>query len=226
MKEIQNPKLLEDEFGIKFDNENNNNNNSTPIKSHSVSKFKIKKRKKKIKKNENENIPIISNDENIDNNIPERNQMMITNFVTTKKNCDIPKIDTKDGTKLKITATYGDENEHSNEKKMKELLKNKEKKNKKEKKISTQNLLRDLNMLSNKEEEYNFEFLNKFEKFDNETDSMFNLFINVPTNNNNKRINDSKKKDENKNDELNSNEKKKDNELLFLNTIENLNNFM
>ena len=59
---------------------------------------------------------------------------------------------------------------------MNELNKIKKSKKGKKVKMSTQNLINDLNNLDKNGNEYDFEFLNKYEKFDNETNSMFDLF--------------------------------------------------
>ena len=94
-----------------------------------------------------------------------------------KKNNKEEKIDNGKENIIKISKEYGENNNNSALKKINELVVKKEEKNKKEdkkKRMTTQNLLENLNNLDKNEEVYNFEFLNKYEKFDNETNSIFN----------------------------------------------------
>ena len=236
LKEIENEKVLEEEFDIKM------SRNVTPQKSKSLSKNKKKKKKKNAKKlNKNNsdmeyhNISKISNkiqnnndNENINDNnnyMTDKTQLRITDFTTMKKNNNEKKIFEEKDDKFCVTAVYGGKNDNSTEMKMNELKKRSKKK--KIKKISTQNLLNDLNNMEKSEEEYNFEFLNKYEKFDNDTNSMFDLF-NVPKKNdimnldkNNKNRNNIMIADKNE-----DNRNNKNSELKFLNTIEDLNNFL
>ena len=107
------------------------------------------------------------------------------------------------------------------------ILKKKNEKMKKNKKISTQNLLKDLNDMNKNEEEYNFEFLNKYEKFDNETNSMFDLFN---ANKKNDKITLNKYNENSDNniatDKKENNRIDKNSDLKFLNAIEDLNNLL
>lgn len=236
LKEIENEKVLEEEFDIKM------SRNVTPQKSKSLSKNKKKKKKKNAKKlhknnsdMEYHNISKISNkiqnnnnNENVNdkiNDMTDKTQLRITDFTTMKKNNNEKKIFEEKDDKFCVTAVYGGKNDNSTEIKMNELKKMSKKK--KNKKISTQNLLNDLNNMEKSEEEYNFEFLNKYEKFDNDTNSMFDLF-NVPKKNdimnldkNNKNMNNTMIADKNE-----DNRNNKNSELKFLNTIEDLNNFL
>jgi len=86
--------------------------------------------------------------------------------------------------------------------------------------------------LDKNEEEYNFEFLNKYEKFDNDTNSIFDLF-NAPKKNkdnsdmnNNRNAGESILGDHNQNNKIDNNEKNNNSGLMFLNTIEDLNNLL
>ena len=74
------------------------------------------------------------------------------------------------------------------------------------------------------EEEYNFEFLNKYEKFDNETNSIFDLFNAPKQNNKKKENNDEIQVDNKQNNKIDNNNNK--NDLMFLNAIEELNNLL
>ena len=188
---------------------NNNDNNATP---------EFNKEQKNIFDNDNFNI----------NNNGDKTQMKITNFTTDKKNIESNK-------KLKVSAVFGEDNVNSAGNKMNELNKNnKNKKSKKGKKVkmSTQNLINDLNNLDKNGNEYDFEFLNKYEKFDNETNSMFDLFTapkknkSILVNDNifdgNNKINISK----NKKEENNNKENIPQSDLGFLNAIEDLNKYL
>ena len=234
LKEIEKGNILEEEFNIKM------SKNVTPKKSKSLSKNKKKKNQrngKKLKKNksdlENDNISKISNKIKNDNDeknmeeLPDKSQLRITDFTTTKKNKNNENIIIdKNDEKFRITAEYGEKNDNSNENKM-NILKKKNEKIKKNKGISTQNLLNDLNDMNKNEEEYNFEFLNKYEKFDNETNSMFDLF-NANKKNDKKTLN---KYNENSDhnvatDKKENNRNDKNSDLKFLNAIEDLNNLL
>lgn len=236
MKEIEKQNVLENEFDIKI------NENVTPKKSKSLSKNKKKKKQKNGKKNKNKTTDLdidnnleVSNKYNLDTaESTDKTQLKITKFTTHKLNDNKAIINDEKNDKFRISEVYGEDNVHSTEKKMNELYKKKGKKSKKEnknnKKISTKKLINDLNNLDNNEEEYNFEFLNKYEKFDNDTNSIFDLFNapkqkknNIKTDNiidGNNYINNNK---ENKNE---NNETNKNTDLMFLNTIEDLNNLL
>ena len=237
MKEIEKQKVLENEFDIKL------NESTTPKKSKSVSKIKKKKRQKNDKKQKNNKNKL--NSSNDDDNLELKNdaavfvdktQMKITNFTTMKKNKENAPVlkENNENQKLYVSAILGEENDKSTEKKINELLKKKDKKNqnKKTNKISTQNLINDLNNLEKNEDEYNFEFLNKFEKFDNDTNSIFDLF-NAPKknknnndSNNNKNTGENNLGDPNQNNKIDNNAKNNNSGLMFLNTIEDLNNLL
>ena len=227
MNEIENQKVLENQFDIHLSKK------ISPNKSKSLSKNKKKKNQKNGKKGKKNNNSNLENNINIEpfkhnNNgieLSDKTQLKITNFTTTKKNNEKKNIEKDDISN--ISPIKGEENANSKENKneMFEIKEKKRKKdNKKTKKISTQNLINDLNNLD-KNEEYNFEFLNKYEKFDNDTNSIFDLF-NAPNNkNNHNNINDKKIGDNNLLD-TNKNEKEKNTDLMFLNKIEDLNNFL
>ena len=160
----------------------------------------------------------------------DKTQLKITNFIDTKKNNKEKMINDD---KFLVTAVYGEENNKSTEKKLDQLekkYKRSKKENKKNKNISTQNLINDLNDLEKNGEEYNFEFLNKYEKFDNDTNSIFDLFIAPKQKNDNqaidKRIDDSNFLDFNKNDKKENNKNNKNSDLMFLNTIEDFTNLL
>ena len=232
MKEIVKQKVLENEFDIQI------NDNMTPKKSKSLSKNKKKRSKKNEKKHKKKNSDMeniynskISN--KLQNDVDEqqdKTQLKITNFIATKKN-NKEKMIIDD--KFVVTSVYGEDNNKSTEKKLDQLekkYKKSKKENKKNKKISTQNLINDLNDLEKNEEEYNFEFLNKYEKFDNDTNSIFDLFI-APKQKNDKqaidkKIDDSNFLDFNKNNKKENNENNKNSDLKFLNTIEDFTNLL
>ena len=246
MKDLENQKVIEKEFDIKL---NGASPSPSPVPSRSPTPEKKIKKKKKIirkknKKNEfyendtnnnnnatpefnSEHKDIINNENN--NNNEDKSQMKITNFTTDKKNIE----ENNKNKKLNVSAIYGEDNVNSGGNKMNELNKIKKSKKGKKVKMSTQNLINDLNNLDKNGNEYDFEFLNKYEKFDNETNSMFDLFtapkknknnissdnifdgnnlmMNINNNNNNKKEN-------------NENEPKSD--LGFLNAIEDLNKYL
>ena len=232
MKEIENKenqKVLENEFDIKLNN--NNESTITPKKSKSFTKNN-NKNKKKRKKNKKENSDINintknNNDINKDNintnsdNDGDKSQMKITSFTRDKKDLG--------NEKFHISAIFGDDNVNSTGNKMKELNKAKKSKKVKKVKISTQNLLNGLDNLDKNGNEYDFEFLNKYEKFDNETNSMFDLFT-VPKNKNNitheNIFEGDKKLNMSKNNEMDNNENNNKAELGFLNAIEDLNKYL
>ena len=231
MKEIEKQNILENEFDI------HTSKIPSKIKSKSLSKHKKKKQKngRKHKKNNSdleigEKLDISDNNINNIGEISDKTQLRITNFTTMKKNNKEEKIDNGKENIIKISKEYGENNNNSALKKINELVVKKEEKNKKEdkkKRMTTQNLLENLNNLDKNEEVYNFEFLNKYEKFDNETNSIFDLF-NAPKQNNNK-INDKNNNvgislDKNQNNKIDNSENKSD--LMFLNAIEDLNNLL
>ena len=154
--------------------------------------------------------------------------MKITNFTTDKKNIE----ENNKNKKLNVSAIYGEDNVNSGGNKMIELNKIKKSKKGKKVKMSTQNLINDLNNLDKNGNEYDFEFLNKYEKFDNETNSMFDLFTAPKKNKNNissDNIFDGNNLMMNINNN-NNNNKKENNEpksdLGFLNAIEDLNKYL
>ena len=240
MKDIENQKLIEKEFDIKL---NPNTTPKSPIKSRSPTptkrnKNRKKNHRKKNKKLENsdnendlnnsampelnkENKDINENDNNNDN--VDKTQMKITNFTTDKKN--------NDESKFHVAKIYGENNINSGDNKMNELIKIKKSKKRKKVKISTQNLINDLNDLDKNENEYDFDFLNKYEKFDNETNSMFDLFT-APKKNkaniNGQNIfeGDNSLNNNNKNNKVENNENNQKSDLGFLNAIEDLNKYL
>ena len=240
MKDIENQKLIEKEFDIKL---NPNTTPKSPIKSRSPTptkrnKNRKKNHRKKNKKLENsdhendinnsampelnkENKDLNENDNNNDN--VDKTQMKITNFTTDKKN--------NDESKFRVAKIYGENNINSGDNKMNELNKIKKSKKRKKVKISTQNLINDLNDLDKNENEYDFDFLNKYEKFDNETNSMFDLFT-APkknkTNINGQNIfeGDNSLNNNNKNNKVENNENNQKSDLGFLNAIEDLNKYL
>ena len=149
--------------------------------------------------------------------------MKITNFTTDKKN--------NDESKFRVAKIYGENNINSGDNKMNELNKIKKSKKRKKVKISTQNLINDLNDLDKNENEYDFDFLNKYEKFDNETNSMFDLFT-APKKNkaniNGQNIfeGDNSLNNNNKNNKVENNENNQKSDLGFLNAIEDLNKYL
>ena len=238
MKDIENQKLIEKEFDIKF---SPNTTPRSPIKSPNPTK-KNKNRKKnprkKNKKTENSDTDIDINNNaipelNIENkNInesennnanPDKSQMKITNFTKEKKN--------DDDSKFHVSKIYGENNINSGGNKMNELNKIKKSKKRKKVKISTQNLINDLNDLDKNENEYDFDFLNKYEKFDNETNSMFDLFT-APKNNKKNIITQNIFNGENSlnnnqnNNKVENNEINQKSDLGFLNAIEDLNKYL
>jgi len=237
MKEIENQKVLENEFDIKL------NESTTPKKSKSVSKIKKKKKQKNEKQHKNNKNKLNFSDDNDNLELKndaaifvDKTQMKITNFTTMKKNNENAPVlkENNENKKLYVSAILGEENDKSSEKKINELLKKKDKKNqnKKTNKISTQNLINDLNNLDKNEDEYNFEFLNKYEKFDNDTNSIFDLF-NAPKKNKNnndtsniKIAGENNLEDPNQNNKIDNNEKNNNSGLMFLNTIEDLNKLL
>ena len=230
MKEIEKEKFLENEFDIHA------SKNATPSKNKSKSLSKPKRKKQKIgkrhKKNnsdlDEENFDISNDNKNNIDEFSDKTQLRITNFTTMKKNNEQEKIDNKKENKIIISKEYGEENINSGEKKINELVTKKKKKSKKENKknkMSTQNLIENLNDLDKNEEEYNFEFLNKYEKFDNETNSIFDLFNAPKQNNKKKENNDEIQVDNKQNNKIDNNNNNK-NDLMFLNAIEELNNLL
>ena len=149
--------------------------------------------------------------------------MKITNFTTDKKN--------DDDSKFHVAKIYGENNINSGGNKMNELNKIKKSKKRKKVKISTQNLINDLNDLDKNENEYDFDFLNKYEKFDNETNSMFDLFT-APKNNKKNIITQNIFNGENSlnnnqnNNKVENNEINQKSDLGFLNAIEDLNKYL
>ena len=228
MKEIEKENVLEKEFDIKINNEN-----ITPKKSKTLSKNRKKRKQKNGKKHKNQNsdINFDENYENSNNKIDtaestDKTQLKITNFTNIKINNEKNIVDNEKDNKFYISEIYGEDNVKSTEKKINELLKKKEKKsNKKDKKISTKKLINDLNNMDKNEEEYNFEFLNKYEKFDNDTNSIFDLF-NAPKNKNNNIKKDDVNNKPDNNNKIENNEINKNSDLMFLNTIEDLNNLL
>jgi hypothetical protein len=228
MREIEKENILEKEFDIKI-----NKDNITPKKSKSLSKNKRKKRQKigKKLKNNNSDMDIDENSEISNNKIDtaestDKTQLKITKFTNLKINNETNIFDNEKDDKFHISEIYGEDNAKSTEKKINQLLKKKEKKsNKKDKKISTKKLINDLNNMDKNEEEYNFEFLNKYEKFDNDTNSIFDLF-NAPKNKKNNIKNDDDGNNISDNNKIEKNETNKNSDLMFLNTIEDLNNLM
>jgi hypothetical protein len=149
--------------------------------------------------------------------------MKITSFTTDKKNID-------DNSKFKVAAIYGEDNINSAGNKMNELNKIKKSKKGKKVKMSTQNLINDLNNLDKNGNEYDFEFLNKYEKFDNETNSMFDLFT-APKKNKKDNITQNILEGDNllnnnKNNKEENNENNIKSDLGFLNAIEDLNKYL
>ena len=234
MKDIENQKMLEKEFEIKL-NPNTTpkslSKNQSPIPSKRI-KNRKKNHRKKNKKGENSDTEIINNNnektelvkenKDINENKDDKSQMKITNFTTSKK-----EIEEK---KLHVSAIYGENNVNSTGNKMKELNKIKKSKKGKKAKMSTQNLINDLNDLDKNGNEYDFEFLNKYEKFDNETNSMFDLFT-APKKNKNNIITDSILEgdnfiDNNKENKMEKNENNTKSDLGFLNAIEDLNKYL
>ena len=225
MKDIENQKLIEKEFDIKF---SPNTTPRSPIKSPNPTK-KNKNRKKNLRK-KNKKTENSDTDNDINNNaIPELNkenkninenennnpntdksQMKITNFTKEKKN--------DDDSKFHVAKIYGENNI-------------KKSKKRKKVKISTQNLINDLNDLDKNENEYDFDFLNKYEKFDNETNSMFDLFT-APKNNKKNIITQNIFNGENSlnnnqnNNKVENNEINQKSDLGFLNAIEDLNKYL
>ena len=176
MKDIENQKLIEKEFDIKF---SPNTTPRSPIKSPNPTKKNKNRKKNPRKKNKKTENSVTDNDinnnaiselnkenkninENENNNAnADKSQMKITNFTTDKKN--------DDDSKFHVAKIYGENNINSGGNKMNELNKIKKSKKRKKVKITTQNLINDLNDLDKNENEYDFDFLNKYEKFDNES---------------------------------------------------------
>jgi len=239
MKELENPKVLEKEFDIKL-----NPSNTTPKSLHKsksptpVKKIRKKNNRKKHKKGEysDSDLKIINNNDNndmpelnkenkeiIENNINDKSQMKITNFTTDKKNIE-------ENNKLHVSAIYGEDNINSGGNKMNELNKIQKSKKGKKVKVSTQNLINDLNNLDKNGNEYDFEFLNKFDKFDNETNSMFDLFTAPKKNKNNVSIDNIEYGNDlmniSKENKNGNNENNQKSDLGFLNAIEDLNKYL
>ena len=230
MKDIENQKVLEKEFDIKLNpsTPKSLSKNQSPIPTKK-NKNRKKNHRKKNKKGESADNDIINDKENLDlnnenkdinvNNDEDKSQMKITNFTSEKKE--------PENKKLHVSAIYGENNVNSIGNKMNELNKIKKSKKGKKVKMSTQNLIKDLNDLDKNGNEYDFEFLNKYEKFDNETNSMFDLFT-APKNNKKNIINDNifegeKLPDNNK---MENNDKNQKSDLGFLNAIEDLNKYL
>ena len=230
MKDIENQKVLEKEFDIKLNpsTPKSLSKNQSPIPTKK-NKNRKKNPRKKNKKGESADNDDINNKENLDlnnenkdinvNNDEDKSQMKITNFTSEKKE--------PENKKLHVSAIYGENNVNSIGNKMNELNKIKKSKKGKKVKMSTQNLIKDLNDLDKNGNEYDFEFLNKYEKFDNETNSMFDLFT-APKNNKKNITNDNifegeKLPDNNK---MENNDKNQKSELGFLNAIEDLNKYL
>ena len=238
MKDIENQKLIEKEFDIKF---SPNTTPRSPIKSPNPTKKNKNRKKNQRKKNKktessdtdidinNNAIPELNKEnkninENENNNAnTDKSQMKITNFTKEKKN--------DDDSKFHVSKIYGENNINSGGNKMNELNKIKKSKKRKKVKISTQNLINDLNDLDKNENEYDFDFLNKYEKFDNETNSMFDLFT-APKKNkaniNGQNIfeGDNSLNNNNKNNKVENNENNQKSDLGFLNAIEDLNKYL
>ena len=230
MKDIENQKVLEKEFDIKLNpsTPKSLSKNQSPIPTKK-NKNRKKNHRKKNKKGEPSDNDDINNKENVDlnnenkdinvNNDDDKSQMKITNFTSEKKE--------PENKKLHVSAIYGENNVNSIGNKMNELNKIKKSKKGKKVKMSTQNLIKDLNDLDKNGNEYDFEFLNKYEKFDNETNSMFDLFT-APKNNKKNITNDNifegeKLPDNNK---MENNDKNQKSDLGFLNAIEDLNKYL
>ena len=238
MKDIENQKLIEKEFDIKF---SPNTTPRSPIKSPNPTKKNKNRKKNPRKKNKKTENSVTDNDinnnaiselnkenkninENENNNAnADKSQMKITNFTTDKKN--------DDDSKFHVAKIYGENNINSGGNKMNELNKIKKSKKRKKVKISTQNLINDLNDLDKNENEYDFDFLNKYEKFDNETNSMFDLFT-APKNNKKNIITQNIFNRENSlnnnqnNNKVENNEINQKSDLGFLNAIEDLNKYL
>ena len=228
MKDLENQKVIEKEFDIQL-NPNTTpkslSRNQSPIPTKKNKNRKKNHRKKNKKAENSDNIDINNNKENValnqDNKDNEdKSQMKITSFTTDKKNIE-------DNSKFKVSALYGEDNINSAGNKMNEL--NKIKKNKKGKKVkmSTQNLINDLNNLDKNGNECDFEFLNKYEKFDNETNSMFDLFT-APKKNKKNNITQNILEGNNllNNNKDNKEENNTKSDLGFLNAIEDLNKYL
>ena len=238
MKDIENQKLIEKEFDIKF---SPNTTPRSPIKSPNPTKKNKNRKKNQRKKNKKTENSDTDNDinnnaiselnkenkninENENNNAnADKSQMKITNFTTDKKN--------DDDSKFHVAKIYGENNINSGGNKMNELNKIKKSKKRKKVKISTQNLINDLNDLDKNENEYDFDFLNKYEKFDNETNSMFDLFT-APKKNkaniNGQNIfeGDNSLNNNQNNNKVENNEINQKSDLGFLNAIEDLNKYL
>ena len=238
MKDIENQKLIEKEFDIKF---SPNTTPRSPIKSPNPTKKNKNRKKNPRKKNKKTENSVTDNDinnnaiselnkenkninENENNNAnADKSQMKITNFTTDKKN--------DDDSKFHVAKIYGENNINSGGNKMNELNKIKKSKKRKKVKITTQNLINDLNDLDKNENEYDFDFLNKYEKFDNETNSMFDLFT-APKNNKKNIITQNIFNRENSlnnnqnNNKVENNEINQKSDLGFLNAIEDLNKYL
>ena len=238
MKDIENQKLIEKEFDIKF---SPNTTPRSPIKSPNPTKKNKNRKKNPRKKNKKTENSVTDNDinnnaiselnkenkninENENNNAnADKSQMKITNFTKEKKN--------DDDSKFHVAKIYGENNINSGGNKMNELNKIKKSKKRKKVKISTQNLINDLNDLDKNENEYDFDFLNKYEKFDNETNSMFDLFT-APKNNKKNIITQNIFNGENSlnnnqnNNKVENNEINQKSDLGFLNAIEDLNKYL
>ena len=244
MKDIENRKVIEKEFDIKL---NPGSTSPSPVPSRSPTPHKKNKKNKKIIRKRNKKKELSENDSNNNNATPEFNsehkdindnntendnngdksQMKITNFTTDKKNIE----NTNNIKKLNVSAIYGEDNVNSGGNKMNELNKIKKSKKGKKVKMSTQNLINDLNNMDKNGNEYDFEFLNKYEKFDNETNSMFDLFT-APKNNKKNIITQNIFNGENSlnnnqnNNKVENNEINQKSDLGFLNAIEDLNKYL
>ena len=244
MKDIENRKVIEKEFDIKL---NPGSTSPSPVPSRSPTPQKKNKKNKKIIRKRNKKKELSENNSNNNNATPEFNsehkdindnntendnngdksQMKITNFTIDKKNIE----NTNNIKKLNVSAIYGEDNVNSGGNKMNELNKIKKSKKGKKVKMYTQNLINDLNNMDKNGNEYDFEFLNKYEKFDNETNSMFDLFT-APKKNKNNITNDNIFDGNNLMMNISKNNKKENKEnnpqsdLGFLNAIEDLNKYL
>ena len=233
MKDIENQKLIEKEFDIKF---SPNTTPRSPIKSPNPTK-KNKNRKKNQRK-KNKKTESSDTDIDINNNaMPELNKenKNINENENNNTNTDKSQITKEkkndDDSKFHVAKIYGENNINSGGNKMNELNKIKKSKKRKKVKITTQNLINDLNDLDKNENEYDFDFLNKYEKFDNETNSMFDLFT-APKNNKKNIITQNIFNGENSlnnnqnNNKVENNEINQKSDLGFLNAIEDLNKYL